>query len=198
MTRAEIIKTQQRIGVTADGFWGPVSIQACERHLRGMMPVPLRFPKQSGVPTFYGPHGEQGGYTPPLRKIRLPFQLRCQLTGQVVSHLQPHEKCADSLLAVFEHLARAYPTQAAREEAGIIAFDGLYNPRMMRGSSGVWSMHSWAIAIDLNSSRNGLRTHWPTVASMPIEVMECFAREGWTSGGAFWSRDAMHFQATAV
>jgi hypothetical protein len=31
---------------------------------------------------------------------------------------------------------------------------------------------------------------------MPIEVMECFAREGWLSAGAFWGYDAMHFQAT--
>jgi hypothetical protein len=26
--------------------------------------------------------------------------------------------------------------------------------------------------------------------------MEEFAKEGWLSAGAFWSRDAMHFQAT--
>jgi hypothetical protein len=31
---------------------------------------------------------------------------------------------------------------------------------------------------------------------MPIEVMEEFAKEGWLPAGAFWSRDAMHFQAT--
>jgi hypothetical protein len=31
---------------------------------------------------------------------------------------------------------------------------------------------------------------------MPLEVMEAFAREGWVSAGAFWSRDAMHHQST--
>jgi hypothetical protein len=33
-------------------------------------------------------------------------------------------------------------------------------------------------------------------ADMPLEIMECFAREGWLSAGAFWGYDAMHFQAT--
>jgi hypothetical protein len=31
---------------------------------------------------------------------------------------------------------------------------------------------------------------------MPIQVMEEFAKEGWLAAGAFWGRDAMHFQAT--
>jgi hypothetical protein len=31
---------------------------------------------------------------------------------------------------------------------------------------------------------------------MPLAVMEEFSREGWLAAGAFWNRDAMHFQAT--
>jgi hypothetical protein len=72
----------------------------------------------------------------------------------------------------------------------------------MRGGN-AWSMHAWAIAIDLNAGKNGNQVHWPSkavmpieVAVMPIEVMEFFAKEGWLSAGAFWARDAMHFQAT--
>jgi len=38
--------------------------------------------------------------------------------------------------------------------------------------------------------------HWPTSSTMLLVVMEAFAREGWLSAGAFWGRDAMHFQAT--
>jgi hypothetical protein len=58
-------------------------------------------------------------------------------------------------------------------------------------------MHAWMNAIDINAGRNGNKTSWPVNATMPIEVMECFAQEGWLSAGAFWGRDAMHFQATA-
>jgi hypothetical protein len=50
--------------------------------------------------------------------------------------------------------------------------------------------------VDLDPDDNGNHVAWPTRATMPLEVMEAFAREGWVSAGAFWSRDAMHHQAT--
>ena len=196
MTTNEIKKIQERIGTTADGFWGPLSIAACEAHLKAMMPKPKRFPKQADVTAFYGPHGVKNGFTPPMKEITLPFTVFFE--GSPKTKLKAHEKCADSLLRVFERLAAAFPTTAKRQAAGILTFDGIYNPRRMRGNSGAWSMHAWAIAIDLNAGENGNKTHWPTVAVMPLEVMECFAQEGWTPAGAFWSRDAMHFQATSV
>lgn len=194
MTLPEIIRTQTRIGTIPDGFWGPKSTARCREYLRMMMPDPHPFPRQSDVPAFYGPHGmPDGSITPPTKEITLPFPIYYE--GRAVTHLRPHEKCADSLLRVFHRLAEVYPTDSDRMAAGVAVYDGLYNPRPMRGGS-AWSMHSWAIAIDLNAEQNGNLTHWPTQATMPIEVMECFALEGWTSAGAFWSRDAMHFQAT--
>lgn len=196
MKRSEIERTQERIGVTPDGFWGPVSIQACQKHLKAMMPSPHPFPKQANVESFYGPHGVKDGFEPPRTEIKLPFTVYFE--GTAVTKLKPHTKCANSLLAVFERLGEQYKTKAEREAAGILTYDGLYNPRLMRGSSTSWSMHSWAIAIDLNAGQNGNKVHWPTNAAMPIEVMECFAKEGWLAAGAFWSRDAMHFQATSI
>jgi hypothetical protein len=196
MTNEQIKAVQKRIGAEPDGFWGPLSIKACEKHLRGMMPKPAPFPKQAKVEAFYGRHGVKNGFTPPTKKITLPFTIFYE--GDAVKVLRPHEKCADSLLAVFERLAIAFPTKEKRQAAGILTYDGLYNPRKMRGSTTEWSMHAWAIAIDLNASKNGNETHWPSKAVMPIEVMECFAQEGWTAAGAFWGRDAMHFQATSV
>jgi len=65
----------------------------------------------------------------------------------------------------------------------------------MRGGTS-YSLHARGAAIDLDAENNGNLTHWPTAATMPLEVMECFAREGWLSAGAFWGRDAMHHQAT--
>lgn len=193
MTVAQIIATQKRIGTTPDGFWGPRSTEAAKKHLLKLMPKPNPFPTQSGVEAFYGQHGVPDGYTPPMKQIKLPFSI--YYDGQAVTKLRPHARCADSLLAVFERLAKAFPTTELRRAAGILTYDGLYNPRKMRGGS-AWSMHSWAIAIDLDAWRNGNTTHWPTKAVLPIQVMECFAQEGWTSAGAFWSRDAMHHQAT--
>ena len=195
MTQAEIREMQVRIGTEPDGFWGPKSIAACKKHLRGMMPSPHPFPPQSKVARFYGAHGVPGGSTPPTKLIRLPFSVYYE--GTEIKRLNPHEKCADSLEAIFADLARAYPEEEDRLVAGIAIYDGLYNPRRIRGGSTAWSMHAWAIAIDLDAAHNGNLTHWPTRAKMPLTVMECFARHGWTSAGAFWGRDAMHFQATA-
>jgi hypothetical protein len=59
------------------------------------------------------------------------------------------------------------------------------------------SLHARGAAIDLDPDDNGLHIPWPVRATMPIEVMEAFAREGWKPAGAFWSRDAMHFEATS-
>lgn len=193
MNLEQIIYTQERVGTTPDGFWGPKSEAQCRKYLRSLMPSPHPFPKQSNVTAFYGLHGVPNGYEPPRKTITLPFPI--YYGAQPVVTLKPHEKCAESLLRVFNNLFQVYPTEGMRKRAGIIVYDGLYNPRRMRGGS-AWSMHSWAIAIDLNAAKNGNLTHWPTAATMPIEVMECFGREGWTSAGAFWSRDSMHFQST--
>ncbi len=196
MTQAEIIRTQLRVGAAGDGFWGPKSIAACQAYLRAMMPNPHPFPAEetAAFTNFYGAHGVSGGYTPPLQKIKLPFTI--YYGTQAVSSLSPHVKCASSLLAVFNRLAGVYPTPDSRQKAGISVYDGLYNPRLKRGSTTSWSMHSWATAIDLNAAKNGNKVAWPVTAVMPIEVIECFAQEGWLSAGAFWGRDAMHFQAT--
>jgi hypothetical protein len=197
MNQAQIIHVQNRIGTLPDSFWGPKSIDACQKHLRGMMPSPARFPAEGTTKftDFYGPHGVKGGYSPPMKSITLPFTIYSGTTA--VKKLTPHVKCADSLLAVFERLATAFPTEQTRREAGILTYDGLYNPRLKRKSGSSWSMHAWATAIDFNAARNGNGTAWPVTAVMPIEVMECFAQEGWLSAGAFWDRDAMHFQATS-
>jgi hypothetical protein len=197
MKQSEIIRVQERIGTKGDGFWGPVSIATCQKYLRDMMPKPFLFPVEGSqeFEKFYGSHGVENGYTPPHKKISLPFTIYYEHTP--VKELTVHEKCADSLLRVFESLAEVYPNTAAREAAGILVYDGLYAPRLKRNSDSSWSMHAWMNAIDINAARNGNETAWPVAASMPIEVMECFAKEGWLSAGAFWGRDAMHFQATS-
>lgn len=198
MNSTDIKAMQRTVGVEPDGFWGRLSQAALETHLKSLRPSPHPFPMpdQKSVTDFYGPHGLEDGYTPPTKLINLPFQL--WLYGdrrKPVDELRPHVKCADSLLAVFNRLHEALPTKAEKVASGILVYDGLYNPRRMRGGTN-WSMHSWAIAIDLNASANGNTTHWPTAALMPLVVMECFAAEGWMPAGAFWNRDAMHFQAT--
>lgn len=204
MTNAEIRYTQRRCGADDDGYWGPVSTAAAKAHLvkiaraNGALD---RFPSQWSVAaevSSYGRHGEPDGYSPPSKKITLPFAVYYE--GRPVTALYPHPHCADAFLAAYQRVADMYPTDEERRATGILAYDGLYNPRPMRGvgRGGPWSMHSWRIAVDHDAARNGNRSHWPLRSKTPLGVMECFAAEGITSAGAFWSRDAMHHQATAI
>jgi hypothetical protein len=109
--------------------------------------------------------------------------------GSPVRTIRVHKRVATSLRAVLEDVAKG-------PHASILGhYAGAYNFRSMRGSTRI-SKHGWGAAIDFWPDRNGLKTPWPTVARMPFGVMESFAREGWISAGAFWGRDAMHFEAT--
>jgi len=72
----------------------------------------------------------------------------------------------------------------------IQSYDGCFSVRRKRGYADNWSVHTWALAIDINAATNALGTE-PTLRE---EIVRAFTSEGWTWGGA-WSRpDGMHFQ----
>lgn len=185
MTRSQIQVIQDTIGVEADGFWGPKSIAACQRHLRALMPSPNPWPQsdQKSLTGFYGLPGDESHHT----RINVTG-LGVKYSGKTVNAILCHKKVAESLLRVIKNLTRTHPEILAQ-------FDGCYNNRPMRGGTSP-SLHARAAAVDFASGTNGLNTHWPTRATMPFEVLETFAREGWLPAAVFWSRDAMHFQAT--
>jgi hypothetical protein len=186
MTRAQIIAMQERIGATPDGFWGPKSIASCQRHLRSLMPVSNHWPKpdQASLREFYGAPADNSQ----IVSIPAPSWLRLYDTEQRVKTISCHVEVAESLLRALNDAGEVAPDFARR-------FFGCHVDRNMRGGS-LPSLHAYGAAIDLAASTNGNKTSWPVKADMPLEVMECFAREGWLSAGAFWGRDAMHFQAT--
>ena len=114
--------------------------------------------------------------------------LGVEYMGKSVRTISCHEKVADSLHRILTAISQG-------PHASILkTYAGCYNKRKMRGGTR-YSKHAWGAAIDLDAARNGNLTHWPTKATMPIEVMAEFAKEGWTSAGAFWGTDAMHHEA---
>jgi hypothetical protein len=186
MTQAQIKAIQQRIGATPDGFWGPKSIAACQRHLRSLMPSPNPWPKtdQASLTRFYGSPGDES------KLVNLPVAgMGVRYDGIAVRTIRCHSKVADSLLRVLQAMAEEFPEILAQ-------YAGCYNNRNMRGGS-LPSLHARGAAIDFAPATNGLHTPWPTRATMPFGVMEIFAREGWKAAGAFWGRDAMHLEASA-
>ncbi len=196
--KLEAIKAMQRRVSAAghplgeiDGFWGPRSSAACQAYLRSLMPSPNPWPKadESSLLRFYGKAGDESNLT----MIVFPFAMFYE--GKLVQRTRVHEKCAVSLLRVLNDIKERFQNMPdVMDQAQ--DYGGIYNNRAMRGGTRP-SLHARGAAIDLSPGENGNFWKWPEAASMPIQIMECFAREGWKSAGAFWLRDAMHHECTS-
>ena len=183
---------QERIGTAADGFWGPKSIAACQRHLRAMMPADSNWPSssQAALRGFYGEPGDES------QLVTIDFPYPMLYDGRPVTRTRVHRRCAESLLRVLRDIAGLLPSAPHLRNAAE-DYGGVYNFRKKRGGN-TYSLHAWGAAIDLDADDNTFRDPWPLKADMPLEIIEAFAREGWVSAAAFWGYDAMHFQATSV
>jgi len=181
-----IREIQERLGVTVDGVWGPKSQAALVAHMRSLMPKVNPWPRSDDLAmvAFYGRVGDES------KLVNLDvWGLDIYYDGNPVKTIRCHTKVAASLKKVLTDIASSPFDHVLRDYAGC------YNNRPMRGGSRP-SKHAWGAAIDLNPGPNMLKTPWPQRATMPFEVMEMFAREGWVGLGWRDNRDAMHFQAT--
>lgn len=190
MNAEQIIEMQRKLGVPADGFWGPVSQGALRSRLLGMMPTPNPWPKsdRASLEAFYGKPGDEGNLVNVVPPIQMFYG------GKIIKTLRCHKKVSESLLRVLGRIGKFYSSRPdIMEEAQ--DYGGCFNFRPKRGGSSL-SVHSWGAAIDLDADDNTFRDSWPMKADMPLEIIEEFSREGWLSAAAFWGYDAMHFQAT--
>lgn len=69
-------------------------------------------------------------------------------------------------------------------------FDGCYCVRKKRGNSNQWSVHSWAIAYDLNADENPMGHE----GNMPEDIARIHEELGFVWGGRWQTKDKMHFQ----
>lgn len=196
MTNSQIIKMQEKLrdegfySGEIDGHWGPISNTACQLYLRSLMPSPNPWPRtdQASLTAFYGAPGDES------KLVAFTFPYPTYYEGRRVTKGRCHAKVSDSLVRVLTAIGDRWAGKGEiMDPAG--DYGGIYNNRAMRGGT-TPSLHARGAAIDLDADDNGNRVHWPAAADMPLEIMEEFAREGWMSAGAFWNRDAMHFQAT--
>jgi len=184
MIRKEIQDIQRKVGTKPDGFWGPKSIAACQVYLRSLMPSlnPWPHTDQRSLTAFFGEAGDES------RLVNLPAPALMTYEGVKVKTIRCNSRVAESLERVLVKVSKI-------EGFRPIVYDGCYNFRRMRGGTSP-SLHARGAAIDLLADTNGNLVSWPVAATMPFSVMEAFSCEGWLSAGAFWGRDAMHFQAT--
>jgi hypothetical protein len=186
MNSKDIALMQAKIGTTPDGFWGLKSIAACQQYLRSLMPKKNPWPRadQASLTKFYGAAGDESQLVnADVAGLGLKYD------GKPVKTVRCHRKVAASLVRILTEISKS-PNRSVLGK-----YAGCYNNRAMRGGS-LPSLHARGAAVDLDPDDNGNHVSWPVASTMPLEIMEAFAREGWVSAGAFWSRDAMHFQAT--
>jgi hypothetical protein len=72
-------------------------------------------------------------------------------------------------------------------------WDGCFNIRKKRGLSSM-SLHSWAIAIDVNAFENGLNA----TPKLSAGFVKCFTDNGFDWGGNWTRKDGMHFQLKTI
>ena len=168
MNQKDIQGIQSKIGVTPDGFWGPKSIAACQAYLRKLMPKNNPWPNadQASLAKFYGAPGDESKLTPlHVADLGLLYDNR------PVKIIRCHNKVAASLRRILEAIA------ASPHKSILQKYAGCFNNRNMRGGS-LPSLHARGAAVDLDPDDNGNLVPWPTRATMPLEVMEIFAKEG--------------------
>lgn len=138
----------------------------------------------------------QPGDADNLTVITLPYPMRIAWDlSKSVTKMQCHKLVAANFLNIFHDLFTHYGLPQL-QELGIDIFGGCYNFRKMRGGNR-WSRHSWAIAIDLDPSRNGLKTKWAFAQFSKPEyqfMVDTFYKHGFFSYGKERNFDAMHWE----
>lgn len=138
----------------------------------------------------------QPGDTKNLTMINLPFPMVIDWDRtKTVTKMQVHKLAADSLTKIFKKILEVYGIDEIKR-LGINLFGGSYNFRQMRGGT-EWSVHSWALAIDLDPSRNSLKASKKTAQFAKPEykkMIDIFYEFGWYSLGREKDYDYMHFQ----
>lgn len=164
-----------------------------ERSDKPLATLSTKWPRQSGVPAFFG---KAGGPQCTAGKAVLPFPFRIAWNkSQKVSSFRCHELVADAFTGIFAEAGRHYGEQEFRR-LGLDLFGGCFNDRTMRGGTAK-SMHAWGIAYDGDPERNQLRwgkdrAEFAKPAYDPFwAIVEA---HGGVSLGRLRNFDWMHFQ----
>ena len=141
-------------------------------------------------------YGQPGDPTK-LTVISLPYPMRIAWdTTKTVTKMQCHKLAADRFLSIFSDLQAHYGLPKI-QALGIDLFGGCVNVRLQRGSKMKWSRHAWGIAIDLDPSRNGLKTKSPFAQFSKPEykaMIAIFYENGFIGYGPEKNYDWMHFE----
>ncbi|MEO3387895.1 M15 family metallopeptidase [Mesorhizobium sp. CAU 1741] len=160
----------------------------------GMLPTQSQWPRQAGVPGFFGAVGTD------QVQIDVPFDMVLAWDKSTrLRRMTLHRKVAASALRALTRVAETY-SPAERAALGLNLFGGSLNVRRMRGGS-AYSMHSWGIAIDFDPERNQLSWKAPQARLSHTDAVpfwKAWEEEGWLSLGRARNFDWMHVQAARL
>jgi lysozyme family protein len=165
----------------------------------GPVPASTQWPKESEVPTFFGPLGSNCSSVP-QKRLSLPYTMRIAWDlSKTIDGFYIHTKVHDSAARVFEKVYAHYGDSGIAD-LGLDLFGGCFNCRRKVGGSS-WSMHAWAIAIDFDPARNKYEwNHTRARLAKPdaVKFWELWEAEGWLSLGRAKDFDWMHIQAARL
>lgn len=184
-----------------DGDAGPQTIGAWNRYLGIGLQLDefgdlqrvdhLPLDTEEELTEFYGPRGSADHQV----VVSLPYPMRLAWNlGQVVTRTTINRRCAESFLKSLEEMKDELGLDFIHA-SGMDRFGGVFNNRTMKGNPDRWSTHAWACAVDLDPYGNRYGWRWPGEATMPIEVVQIFVRNGWQSAALELGKDGMHMQA---
>jgi len=131
-----------------------------------------------------------------LETIDLPYPMRLNWDKKIiVNKMRCHRLVASDFENIFHEIENHYGYDEIKE-LGIDLFGGCFNFRKMRGGSDL-SRHSWGIAIDLDTERNGLKTPFNKANFSKPEynkLHEIFEKYGFLNLGKEKNFDSMHWE----
>lgn len=189
--KERVKQIQRKVGVTADGIIGPVTVEAicAALNLPAVAPVwPTQAQVRSGASCF-GKPGNEGA----LCSVVPPYPL--YFNRQQVRTIRVHELIAPHVLAALRETLAHYG-QEAIHRLGLDIYGGSYAYRATTSGQAL-SMHAWGIALDFAPESNSFSTRAPR-ASLSCEECrpwwEIWESHGAVSLGRECGYDWMHVQ----
>lgn len=189
-THAAVVSFQRANDLVVDGIVGEITWNAVMKGVLNTEPAPT-----TGIPQIPSSNAEVKkifGSTKAEIESKLAF---CEVPSSLKAF--PFRgntgkrgfTCHKLLVPVFQSVFGEIVAQDLEDK--IYSYEGVFNWRQIAGSSNM-SLHSYAIAIDLNYEGNELGDSTP---AMDRNVVKIFKKHGFFWGGDYTGRkDGMHFE----
>lgn len=129
-------------------------------------------------------YGEPSGSNPNLVLWDVPTELEIGVIPKRIF-------CNKDLIAPLAQAFKNLIATGCVEE--LKTWDGCFNIRKKRGLNSM-SLHSWAVAVDVNAFENGLGA----TPKLSARFVKCFTDAGFDWGGNWSRKDGMHFQLKSI